>query len=287
MKKGIILAGGFGSRLDPITRSVSKQLIPVYDKPLIYYPLTTMIEAGIKNILIITRSDNQKSFIDLLGNGERFGIKITYAKQAKPSGIAEAFKIGNKFIGTDSVMLILGDNIFYGIDFSLIKKITRNNNFGSIIFSYFVENPERYGVVKYENKKIIQIAEKPKKYISNLAVTGIYYFDNKVINYVKNIKPSKRKELEIIDIIKIYKNKNKLKLINLEKGSIWLDAGDSKSLLQASQLVQTIQDRQRLLIGSPEIAAMKMKNISLKELSKIIKNYPHSTYKSNLIDYIK
>ena len=286
MLKGIILAGGYGTRLDPITKAISKQLIPIYDKPLIYYPLSTMIEAGIKDILIITRPDNKESFQSLLGNGENFGINISYTVQHKPAGIAQAFILGKQFIKNSNVMLILGDNIFYGIDFEKINEKIKTKNFGSIIFSFFVENPERYGVVKYSKNKILKIVEKPKKFISNHAITGIYYFDKNIINYSKIIKPSNRNELEIIDIINIYKKNKKLDLVKLEKGSIWLDAGESISLLQASQLVQTIQERQRLLIGSPEIASLSRDNISLTNLKKIVNSYPDSTYKKNLLKFL-
>ncbi len=286
MKKGIILAGGDGTRLGPITASVSKQLLPVYDKPLIYYPLTTLIDANVNEILIITKKNNLTQFFDLLGDGSQFGIKIKYEIQNRPNGIAEAFMIGEKFIKKDNVILILGDNIFSGIDFSFANKISNIKNFGSIIFSYFVDDPERYGVIKYNNNAIIKIKEKPIKFISNNAITGLYFFDNNVVKFAKKLKPSKRNELEIIDIINKYLKINKLKHVPMKTGAAWLDAGNPKSLLQASQWVQTIQDRQKYLIGSPELSAFKKKLITKKQYINLIKNYKDSNYKNELLNFV-
>ena len=283
--KGIILAGGTGSRLSPLTISVSKQLLPVFDKPMIYYPLSTLIEAGIKDILIITTRESQKQFISLLGDGSEFGINLQYQFQEKPNGIAESFIIGEKFIGKDSVVLILGDNIFGNINFDNISNILRNKNFGSIIFSIIVDQPERYGVIKFKNKKIISITEKPNKYISNNAITGLYYFDNNVINISKKLSFSKRNELEIVDILNIYLKKKKLNHNILGKGNFWLDAGTPRSLLQSSQLIQTIQDRQRYLIGSPEVAAFNNGFITLSTLKKKIEKLTNSAYKDSLINF--
>jgi|TARA_B100001964_G_scaffold240048_2_gene308986 glucose-1-phosphate thymidylyltransferase len=283
--KGIILAGGTGSRLSPLTISVSKQLLPVFDKPMIYYPLSTLIEAGIKDILIITTRESQKQFISLLGDGSEFGINLQYQFQEKPNGIAESFIIGEKFIGKDSVVLILGDNIFGNINFDNISNILRNKNFGSIIFSIIVDQPERYGVIKFKNKKIISITEKPNKYISNNAITGLYYFDNNVINISKKLSFSKRNELEIVDILNIYLKKKKLNHNILGKGNFWLDAGTPRSLLQSSQLIQTIQDRQRYLIGSPEVAAFNNGFITLSTLKKKIEKLNNSAYKDSLINF--
>ena len=287
MKKGIILAGGHGSRLGPLTRVLSKQLLPVYDKPLIFYPLSTLIELGIRDILIITKSEFLKQFSELIGDGSNYGVKIAYKIQNEPNGIAEAFLIGEKFINNNPITLVLGDNIFYGINFSNFKKIAQKKNFGSIICSYSVDNPERYGVIKITNKKIIKIEEKPKKFLSNLAITGLYLFDNNVVNFAKSIQPSKRGELEIVDLIKKYKNINKLHYVNLGPGSAWLDAGSPDSLLQASQLIQTIQKRQKYPIGSPELTSLKEKIIKKKFLLKQINSLPTSSYKNLLLNTLK
>ena len=287
MKKGIILAGGSGTRLGPITKSISKQLLPVYDKPLIYYPLCTLIEAGVSQILIITNENNLDQFVNLLGDGNKFGLQISYEVQNKPNGIAEAFLIGENFIKNDDVILILGDNIFNGIDFKKIFNLSRSSKFDSIIFSYFVDDPERYGVIKFNNNSILKLIEKPKKFISNYAITGLYFFDKNVVKIAKKLKPSKRNELEIIDVIKYYYNKKKLVNIPLKTGMAWLDAGTPKSLLQASQLVQTLQERQRYPIGSPELTAYKKKLITRKHVVKLINSYKDSEYKNTILNFIK
>ena len=275
--KGIILSGGHGSRLYPATASVSKQLIPIFDKPLIYYPLCTLIYAGIDEILCITSIEDNNSFKKLLGNGNSIGLKIQYAIQKKPNGIAESFLIAENFIANDNVALILGDNIFYGIE----NEPTLNfSNFktGARIFAYQVPDPSRYGVIEFNNKNIISIEEKPRKPKSKLAVTGLYFYDNNVINIAKNIKPSKRKELEITDVNNSYINMKSLEFTKLKNNVVWLDAGTPTSLLQASQFVQTIQERQQINICCPEEAAFKKGLISLNQLKNIAGSYPNNSY---------
>ncbi len=255
--KGIILAGGSGTRLHPLTIAVSKQLMPVYDKPMIYYPLSTLISAGIKEILIISTPQDLPLFKKLLGDGSKIGCQFCYEIQENPNGLAEAFIIGEKFIGTDKVALILGDNIFYGTGLATLLQKNTNPN-GGIIYAYHVNDPERYGVVEFDNnKKAISIEEKPKKAKSNFAVPGIYFYDNEVISIAKNIKPSKRGELEITDINKVYLEQGKLKVSILDTGTAWLDTGTFNSLMQASQFVQVIEERQGLKIGAIEEAAYK------------------------------
>ena len=274
--KGIILSGGSGTRLYPITKVITKQLIPVYDKPMIYYPLSTLMEFKIKDILIIVKPEDLKIFKSLLGNGEQFGIKISYAVQKKPKGIAESFIIGKKFIGRDNVCLILGDNIFHGIPYSEI--IHHENTFsGAKIILYKVNDPERYGVAKFDkNRNIVSIVEKPKKNISNFAVTGIYFYDNNVIQIASNLKPSNRRELEITDINNMYIKKQNLDYYKIKPGGVWLDAGTEKSLLQSSSYIQTVQERQNIQISSPEIIAYKNGWITKSKLLKSVKNINNS-----------
>ena len=274
--KGIILAGGSGTRLYPSTLVTCKQLLPIFDKPLIYYPLSTLMSIGIKEILIISSPKELPSFINLLGNGSNLGIKILYEKQDKPNGIAESFIIGKKFIGREKVALILGDNIFYGLNFNLIKKNLSNLK-GGHIFLYPVPDPQRYGVAKINLKnKISSIIEKPKENISDLAITGLYFYDNNVIKISQNLKPSKRKELEITDVNKYYLKKGMLNFSKLDKGDVWLDAGTHTSLLQASQFVQTIQARQQINIGCIEEISFQQKWINEKKLKMISKKYKNS-----------
>ncbi|MDB9897658.1 glucose-1-phosphate thymidylyltransferase RfbA [Gammaproteobacteria bacterium] len=273
--KGIILAGGTGSRLHPVTISVSKQMLPIYDKPLIYYPLCTLMELGIKEILIISAPNDKKKFTQLLGNGEKWGLSLKYKTQEKPNGIAESFIIGKKFIGNEHVALILGDNIFYGPGFQDIKPINEK----AIVFGYKVPDPERYGVVAFGKNHLAEsIEEKPKKPKSNYAVTGLYIYANKVIEYAENLKPSKRGELEITDINKVFLRKNLLEVNLLEQGWAWLDAGTPDSLLQASNYIQTIQNRQSVLIGSPEATAFQQKFINKRSLLMLIKELPDNSY---------
>ena len=282
--KGIILAGGSGTRLHPLTISISKQLMPVYDKPMIYYPISTLISAGIREILIISTPSDLPLFEKLLGDGSTIGCKFEYAVQEHPNGLAEAFIIGADFIGEDKVALILGDNIFYG---SGLSKLLRSNNDpqGGIIYAYHVNDPERYGVVEFDdNGKAVSIEEKPKKPKSNYAVPGIYFYDNSVVEIAKNIKPSDRGELEITDVNKTYLEQGNLQVSILDRGTAWLDTGTFKSLMQASQFVQVIEERQGLKIGAIEEAAYRSGFISKKELQKLAKPLLKSGYGHNLLD---
>lgn len=276
--KGIILAGGSGSRLHPLTKVLSKQLMPVYDKPMIYYPLSTLMSSGINEILIISTSKDTPRFKELLGDGKDFGCNFQYAIQEHPNGLAEAFLIGEKFIGNDKVALILGDNIFYGS--GLVQSLQANiNPNGGVIFAYHVHDPQRYGVVEFdENKKAISIEEKPEKPKSNFAVPGIYFYDNSVIEIAKNIKPSHRGELEITDINKEYLKEGKLRVQILDKGTAWLDTGTFNSLMQASQFVQVIEERQGLKIGCIEEIAYKMGYISKSQLNNLAQPLLKSGY---------
>ncbi len=276
--KGIILAGGSGTRLYPLTKVLSKQLMPVYDKPMIYYPLSTLLSAGIREVLIISTSKDLPKFKDLLGNGEDFGCKFEYAIQESPKGLAEAFIIGEAFIGDDAVALILGDNIFYG---SGLNKILQSNSNpkGGVVFAYHVKDPQRYGVVEFdENNKAISIEEKPNDPKSNFAVPGIYFYDNSVIEIAKKIEPSKRGELEITDVNKVYLNKGMLNVQILDKGTAWLDTGTFASLMQASQFVEVIEERQGLKIGCIEEMAYKMGYINKAQLSKLAQPLLKSGY---------
>jgi glucose-1-phosphate thymidylyltransferase len=280
--KGIVLAGGSGTRLHPITLSVSKQLMPVYDKPMIYYPISTLISAGINKILIISTPQDLPLFKKLLGNGNQLGCKFSYEVQNEPNGLAEAFIIGEQFIGKDKVALILGDNIFYGT--GLAKLLQANNNpKGGIIYGYHVQDPERYGVVEFnEQGNAISIEEKPTNPKSNFAVPGIYFYDNEVVEIAKNITPSHRGELEITDINKVYLEKGKLSVSILDRGTAWLDTGTFNSLMQASQFVQVIEERQGLKIGSIEQAAYKMGFIDKEQLNKISEPLIKSGYAKHL-----
>lgn len=276
--KGIILAGGSGTRLHPLTKVVSKQLMPIYDKPMIYYPLTTLMAAGIKEILIISTSKDTPKFRELLGNGEDYGCIFEYAVQEQPNGLAEAFLIGESFIGNDSVALILGDNIFYGSGLNETLQATINPQ-GGVIFAYHVQDPQRYGVVEFDsNNNVISIEEKPEKPKSNYAVPGIYFYDNSVIEIAKNIKPSKRGELEITDVNKAYLDKGTLKVQILDKGTAWLDTGTFTSLMQASQFVQVIEERQGQKIGCIEEVAYKMGYINKAQLHKLAQPLLKSGY---------
>ena len=281
--KGIILAGGSGTRLHPLTLAVSKQLMPIYDKPMIYYPLSTLIWAGIKEILIISTPQDLPLFEKLLGDGSKYGCSFQYAVQNYPNGLAEAFIIGADFIGNDKVALILGDNIFYGT--GLAKLLQANNDpDGGIIYAYHVKDPNRYGVVEFDNNEnVISIEEKPEKPKSNYAIPGIYFYDNEVISIAKNIKPSKRGELEITDVNKEYLKKGKLKVSILDRGTAWLDTGTFNSLMQASQFIQVIEERQALKIGSIEEAAYMMNFISKKQLNELAKPLLKSGYGEYLL----
>jgi len=280
--KGIVLAGGSGTRLHPLTLAVSKQLMPIYDKPMIYYPLSTLMSAGIKEILIISTPNDLPLFEKLLGDGSNLGCKFEYAVQAEPNGLAEAFIIAEDFIGKDKVALILGDNIFYGTGLDQLLQDNTNPD-GGIIYAYHVHDPERYGVVDFdESGQVISIEEKPKTPKSNYAVPGIYFYDNEVVNIAKSIKPSDRGELEITDVNNAYLQRRKLSVSILDKGTAWLDTGTFNSLMQASQFVEVIEERQGLKIGSIEETAYKMGFISKDQLRKITEPFLKSGYAKNI-----
>ena len=282
--KGIILAGGSGTRLHPCTLAVSKQLMPIYDKPMIYYPLSTLMEAGIWEILIISTPHDLPMFEKLLGDGRKYGCVFKYAVQEEPNGLAEAFIIGEEFIGKDKVALILGDNIFYGTG---LEKLLQANNDpdGAIIYAYHVTDPERYGVVDFdEDYNVVSIEEKPAKPKSNYAVPGIYFYDNDVVEIARNTKPSARGEIEITDVNKTYLERGKLRVSILDPGTAWLDTGTFNSLMQASQFVQVIEERQGLKIGAIESAAYKMGYITKNQFKKLTEPFVKSGYSAKLLE---
>lgn len=288
MRKGIILAGGIGSRLYPISISVSKQLLPIYDKPMIYYSLCTLMLADIREILIISTPQDLPSYIKLLGDGSQWGINISYIEQPKPEGLAQAFILGEKFIGNQNSALILGDNIFYGHNLEKILVETNKKENGATVFAYHVNDPNRYGVVEFGlDKKVISIEEKPLKPKSNFAITGIYFYDNQVIDFAKNLKPSERGELEITDINKKYLEQNNLLVESLGRGFTWLDTGTHQSLLDAGQFVATIEKRQGLKIACPEEVAFRKKWINEANLAKIAKSFSKTEYGKYLLDIIQ
>ena len=284
--KGIILAGGSGSRLHPLTLAVSKQLMPIYDKPMIYYPLSTLLWSGINEILIISTPHDLPLFRQLLGDGKSLGCRFEYAVQENPNGLAEAFIIGKEFIGNDKVALVLGDNIFYGTGLSDLL-LANNNPDGGIIYAYHVHDPERYGVVDFDKDgKVLSIEEKPEHPKSNFAVPGIYFYDNYVVEIAANIKPSHRGELEITDVNKEYLKRGKLKVSILDRGTAWLDTGTFQSLMQAGQFVQVIEERQGLKIGAIEEAAYRMGFIDAKQLEKLAQPLLKSGYGTHLLSLI-
>jgi glucose-1-phosphate thymidylyltransferase len=284
--KGIILAGGSGTRLHPLTLAVSKQLMPIYDKPMIYYPLSTLMWAGINEILIISTPHDLPLFQQLLGDGKKLGCKFEYAVQENPNGLAEAFIIGKEFVGNDKVALILGDNIFYGT--GLAELLQANNNpDGGVIYAYHVQDPERYGVVDFDKEgKALSIEEKPENPKSNYAVPGIYFYDNSVIDIAANIEPSHRGELEITDVNKKYLENGNLKVSILDRGTAWLDTGTFQSLMQAGQFVQVIEERQGLKIGAIEEAAYKMGFINAEQLKELAQPLLKSGYGVHLMSLI-
>ncbi len=286
-RKGIILAGGEATRLKPITSIISKQLLPIYDKPMIYYPLSTLMIANIKDILIITNPQYIDSFRKLLGDGSQIGIKLSYLPQEKAKGIAETFLIAKEFLNDDPCVLILGDNLFYGNKLQDILISTSYQKNGATVFGYRVNNPKEFGVIEFDKKdKILSIVEKPKRPKSNYILTGIYFYDNQVTKYVKNLKPSKRGELEITDLNNIYLKKNKLNLVKLNRGFSWLDTGTPKSLIDANIFIELIEKRQGLKIGCIEEIAFNKKWINKKKLKDNIKKFKNSDYAKYLKDLL-
>lgn len=281
--KGIILAGGAGTRLYPLTMVTSKQLLPIYDKPMIYYPLSTLMLAGINEILVISTPIDTPRFIELLGDGSQFGIELTYKVQKSPDGLAQAFILGEEFIGDDSCAMVLGDNIFYGNGFSALLEQAVNNKDRATVFGYYVEDPERFGVVEFEkNGKVLSVEEKPENPKSNYAITGLYFYDNKVVEYAKSLKPSKRGELEITDLNRIYLEKGDLDVKLLGRGYAWIDTGTMDSLVDAADFVRMIEKRQGIKISAPEEIAYNNGWITMEQLLESAELYGKSPYGEHL-----
>ena len=285
--KGIILAGGSGTRLYPLTKVTSKQLLPIYDKPMIYYPLSVLMNAGIRDILIISTPTDTNKFKELLGLGDEFGINLSYKVQPSPDGLAQAFIIGDEFIGNDNVAMILGDNIFFGQGLTKRLRDATNNKNGATVFGYYVDDPERFGIVEFDkNGKAISIEEKPTKPKSNYCVTGLYFYDNKVVNYAKSLKPSKRGELEITDLNRIYLENNELNVVLLGKGFTWLDTGTHESLVDATNFVRTIEAHEHRKIACLEEIAYNNGWIDIKLMEKAYETYKKNEYGKYLKDVI-
>ena len=283
--KGIILAGGSGTRLYPLTKVTSKQLLPIYDKPMIYYPLSTLMLAGIKDILIISTPDDTPRFEELLGDGSKFGINLSYAVQPSPDGLAQAFLIGEEFIGDDTCAMVLGDNIFYGSYFrkNLADAVKAAEEGYATIFGYYVKDPERFGIVEFDkNRNVVSVEEKPQHPKSNYCITGLYFYDNRVVKMAKQVKPSARGELEITDLNRLYLNEGKLKVQLLGRGFAWLDTGTMDSLMEASVFVQTVQNRQGVVISAPEEIAYMEGLITKKQLLESAELYGKSPYGEHL-----
>jgi len=288
MLKGIILAGGSGSRLYPLTRAVSKQLMPVYSKPMVYYPLSTLMLSGIRDVLVITTPQEQAGFERLLSDGSEIGLRIEYAVQARPEGLAQAFIIGREFIGSGSVALALGDNIFYGAHFSDYLRAAAARELGATVFGYRVRDPQRYGVVEFDSRgHVVSLEEKPAKPKSSYAITGLYFFDNQVVGFAAGLKPSARGELEIVDVVRQYLDRGQLQAQKLARGIAWLDTGTPESLAQAANYIQAIEERQGLMVACLEEIAYRMGYISAAELTRLARAMESSAYGQHLIELVK